>query len=181
MGNIPENATHPGQTTTPEENIPGNAIHPGQTVSAERKCPGKRHKTRTNHHPRRKISQETPYIRDKPSQQKENVLENATKPGQTTTPEEKYPGKRHTSGTKQKNGDPQASIIRKCKSTDSHLKLILLNLCKLLVGLCNLACKVCLEFLKLGKQVSICTCKNLHCKDSCVLCSVQSHGCNRDS
>lgn len=94
---------------------------------------------------------------------------------------EKCPGKRHKSGRKQKNGDPQASIIRKCKSTDSHLILILLNLRQFLVSLCNLACKVCLEFLKLGKQVSICTCKNLHCKDSCILCTVQRHCCNRNT
>ena len=136
------------------------------------KYPGKRHTSGTNIPCTSKTSSFRHQNRDKPSLQKGNVLGNATKPGQTTTPEEKCPGKRHTSGTKQKNGDPQASIIRKCKSTDSHLKLILLNLCKFLVCLCNLACKVCLELLKLGKQVSICTCKNLHCKDGCILCTV---------
>ena len=63
----------------------------------------------------------------------------------------------------------------------SHLKLILLNLGKLLVSLCNLACKVCFELLKLGKKLRICTCKNLHCKDSCILCTIQRHGCNRNT
>jgi hypothetical protein len=49
--------------------------------------------------------------RDKPSQQKGNIPENATKPGQTVSAERKCPGKRHKSRRKQKNGDPQASII----------------------------------------------------------------------
>ena len=63
----------------------------------------------------------------------------------------------------------------------SHLELILLNLGKFLVGLGNLACKVCLELLKLSKKLRIYRCKDLNCKDSCILCSVQRHGCNRNA
>jgi hypothetical protein len=35
------------------------------------------------------MSRKTPQFQDKPSQQRENVLKNATKPGQTIAPERK--------------------------------------------------------------------------------------------
>ena len=84
------------------------------------KCPGKHHKSRRKYTSKEEISRKTPQIREKVHTRKGNVLEIATKPGESTTTDRKCPGKHHKSGRKynrrkKKEDNPQGlpSISKK--------------------------------------------------------------------
>jgi hypothetical protein len=70
-------------------NVPEIATKPGESTTTERKCPGNRHKSRRKYTSKGEMSRKTPQIREKVHQQRGNVPEIPTKPGESTTAERK--------------------------------------------------------------------------------------------
>jgi hypothetical protein len=70
-------------------NVRENTTIPGESAHAERKCPGKHQKSRRKYTSKGEMSRKTPQIREKVHQQRGNVPEIPTKPGESTTAERK--------------------------------------------------------------------------------------------